>query len=58
MFGLDILIFTKLTISNIVFKKSIKKINSRNNGYIYGICNIIYFFVFGLHNKIGFALVS
>ncbi len=52
MFGLDILIFKKLLIYNIIFKKEIncKKLNSKNIEYIYGIYNIIELvFVFGLH---------
>jgi hypothetical protein len=52
MFGLGILIFTKLMIPSIIWEKEItfKRLNSRNNGYIYGICNIIkHVFVSGLH---------
>jgi hypothetical protein len=43
VFGLDILIFTKLMVYNIIIKKEInfKSSNSRNNEYIYGIYNII-----------------
>ncbi len=44
MFGLDILIFTKLMIY--IFFELKKRLNSRNNGYIYGICNIIIIFLF------------
>jgi len=59
MFGLDILIFTKLMICSIIWrKKTLKKLNSRNNGYIYGICNIIKHVLFLDYTRFGFKLVN
>ncbi len=55
IFRLDILIFTKLMISNIIWKK---KINSRNDEYIYGICSIIEPFFCGLHLELGLELIN
>jgi DNA modification methylase len=57
MFRLDILDFKKLILSDIIWKK-INRLNSRNNGYIYGICSIIKLVLFLDYIRFGFQLIN
>jgi len=60
MFWFAILIFTKLMIFNIIWKKEIncKSLNSNNTKYIYGIYTIIEFFLFLDYIRFGFELIN
>jgi hypothetical protein len=60
VFGLDIFIFTKLMLINVISKiNKFKRWNSRNNEYIYVICSIINFFFFFFDNiRFWFELVN
>jgi hypothetical protein len=58
VFGLNILIFTKLMIFNIIWIFFCKSLNSRNIEYIYGIYSIIEPISILDYTRIGFELIS
>jgi hypothetical protein len=57
MFRLDILIFKKLILFIIIIFKN-KRLKSRNNGYIYGMCSIIKPILFLDYIRFGFEVVN